>query len=381
MEVTAGEEAQIDFGKGATIVESDGRRRRTHVLRIVLSYSRKAYSEAVYRQTTDSLIQCLENAFWHFGGIPRTLVPDNLKAAVLHPDWYDPELNPKLRSFCEHYHTVLLPTRVATPRHKGKVERGVDYVQDNGLKGRTFGSLREQNEHLLQWESTIADTRIHGTTRCQVKKRFLEEERPVLQRLPLERFPCFQEGRRIVSRDGHLSVGKAYYSVPPEYLGRELWVRWDSRLVRIYSERMELICAHATQPQGKFSTLAEHIASEKISPVERGTEWLLEKVRYIGPHTRRWSLGLVSARGVEAVRVLHGLISLSRKHPSSAIEKACETALSYEEFRLKTIRVLIQKRAPKQEEFEFLEEHPMIRNLSEYGDVIRVNFRKEVERP
>ena len=76
MECAPGEEAQVDFGTGAPIVLPDGKRRRTHVFRIVLSHSRKAYSEAVYRQTTDSFLLCLENAFAHFGGVPRTLVPD-----------------------------------------------------------------------------------------------------------------------------------------------------------------------------------------------------------------------------------------------------------------------------------------------------------------
>lgn len=150
IEVGPGEEAQIDFGKGAPVIDGQGRRRRTHVLRVVLSHSRKAYSEVVYRQTTDNLIAVLENAFWHFGGVPKTLVPDNLKAAVIKADWYDPDLNPKLQSFCEHYGTILLPTKPRTPRHKGKVERGVGYVQDNCLKGRTFTSLAEQNDYLLR---------------------------------------------------------------------------------------------------------------------------------------------------------------------------------------------------------------------------------------
>ena len=342
IEVAPGQEAQIDFGSGAPIVSADGKRRRTHVLRVVLSHSRKAYSEVVYRQTTDSFIAAIENAFHHFGGVPKTLVPDNLKAAVLQADWYDPELNPKLRCFCEHYGTVLLPTKPRTPRHKGKVERGVDYVQENALKGRTFGSLAEQNECLLQWETTVADTRIHGTTRKQVLKVFQEYERSALGTLPLERFPCYQEGQRVVSRDGHVAVDKSYYSVPPEYLGRTLWVRWDSRLVRVLSDRLEVICTHVRQPHGKFSTLPEHIASEKISPVERGTEWLLQKVSYVGPHTRRWSLELVATRGIEAVRVLHGLLNLTKKHSSAAIEQACETACSYQEFRLATIRKLTQ---------------------------------------
>jgi hypothetical protein len=168
--VAPGEEAQVDFGTGIPIIDSEGRRRKTHVIRVVLSYSRKAYSEVVYRQTTDNFIACLENAFRHFGGVPKTLVPDNLKAAVLEADWYDPELNPKLQSFCEHYGTVLLPTKPRTPRHKGKVERGVDYVQENALKGRRFETLEKQNEHLQRWEATVADTRIHGTTKRQVIK-------------------------------------------------------------------------------------------------------------------------------------------------------------------------------------------------------------------
>ena len=381
MEVSPGQEAQIDFGRGAPIVNEDGSQRRTHVLRVVLSHSRKAYSESVYRQTTDNLIRCLENAFWHFGGVPKTLVPDNLKAAVIKADWYDPDLNPKLRSFCEHYGTVLLPTRPRTPRHKGKVERGVDYVQENALKGRKFGSLREQNDYLLHWETTVADTRIHGTTRKQVLKVFQEHERHALGTIPLDRFPCFQEAQRRVSRDGHVAVDKSYYSVPPEYLGRTLWVRWDSRLVRVFNNRMEVICTHATQRQGKFSTLREHIASEKISPVERGADWLLQKVGYVGPHTRNWSRGLVATRGVAAIRVLHGLLNLVDKHPSATLEQACETAHANQSYRLETIRQLIKHSGSQQQEFEFLAEHPIIRNLSEYGDIVRVDFRKEALKP
>jgi transposase len=198
MECGPGEEAQVDFGQGAWIEEVSGRRRRPHVFRIVLSYSRKGYSEVVPRQTTEAFIRCLENAFWHFGGVPQRLVLDNLRAAVTKADWFDPELNPKVRSFAQHYGIALMPTKPRTPRHKGKVEKGVDYVQDNALKGRRFASLDEQNHFLLHWEETVADTRIHGTTRRQVGKLFTEVERGALQPLPLERFACFAEGKRIV---------------------------------------------------------------------------------------------------------------------------------------------------------------------------------------
>jgi transposase len=119
MECMPGEQAQVDFGSAAPILRPDGKRKRPHVFRIVLSFSRKAYSEVVYRQTTDNFIRCLENAFWHFGGVARTLIIDNLKAAVKNADWYDPDIHPKIQSFCEHYGTVILPTKPYTPRHKG----------------------------------------------------------------------------------------------------------------------------------------------------------------------------------------------------------------------------------------------------------------------
>src|SRR5207244_6954122 len=140
---------------------------------------------------TDAFLGCIENAFRYFGGVTRTVVIDNLKAAVTKADWFDPELNPKVIAFCQHYGTVILPTRPYTPRHKGKVERGVDYVQENALKGRTFSSLEDQNAFLRDWEQAVADTRVHGTTRQQVGKRFAEVERPALLPLPPQRFPFF----------------------------------------------------------------------------------------------------------------------------------------------------------------------------------------------
>jgi len=121
LEVLPGEQAQVDFGTGAPILRPEGKRRRPHVFRVVLSFSRKAYSEVVYHQTTENFLRCLENAFWYFGGVPQTIVIDNLKAAVSRADWYDPDVHPKIQSFCEHYGTVILPTKPRMPRHKGYI--------------------------------------------------------------------------------------------------------------------------------------------------------------------------------------------------------------------------------------------------------------------
>ena len=377
METEPGEEAQVDFGTGAAVRAADGKVRRPWVFRIVLSYSRKAYSEAVWRQTLEAFITCLENAFRHFGGAPKRLVIDNLKAAVARGDWYDPEVHPKLQSFARHYGTVFLPTKPYTPRHKGKIESGVKYVKRNALKGRVFPGLAEENEFLFNWETQVADQRIHGTTKQQVEKLFEQVERRALLPLPAERFPFFHEARHTVHRDGHLEVDKAYYSAPPEYVGHRLWVRWDSRLVRIFNDRWEQVAVHAKAEPGRFRTANEHIPKEKFSAVERGTDAMLRQIAAIGPHTRQWAEATTQARGVEAVRVLVGLKNLAGKHPSEALEEACRVALSHGAYRLRTVRKLLQRKGQAQEQFEFLEEHPIIRPLSDYSLASLLQFRRE----
>jgi transposase len=377
IEVAPGAEAQVDFGKGAPVYPPSGGRRRTHVFRIVLSHSRKSYSESIFHQTTDEFLGCLENAFWAFGGVPRTIVIDNLKAAVAQADWYEPELQPKIRSFCQHYGTVVLPTRPYMPRHKGKVERGIAFVQDNGLKGHNFTSLVEQNEHLRHWEAVVADTRIHGTTRRQVGKLFAEVERPALLPLPAGRFPNFLEAQRAVHRDGHVELDKVHYSVPPEYLGRRVWVRWDSHTVRVFNQRLEQIALHARCQPGRTSTQNRHIPAEKISGSERGAAWLLQQASLIGPQADHWAQQMLAARGIEGVRVLQGLLSLARRHPGEAIERACQVAASHGAWRLKAIRQLIRHGGGEQEQFEFIQTHPIIRDLAEYGRLAQAAIRQE----
>lgn len=375
MECPPGEEVQVDFGTGAwTFV--DGKKRRPYIFRIVLSYSRKAYSEAVWRQTTETFIRCLENAFRAFGGVSKTLILDNLKAAVSRADWFDPELNPKITDFARHYGVVILPTKPYTPRHKGKVENSVKYIQNNALKGRTFGSLEEQNAFLAHWESQIADTRVHGTTRQQVRKLF-EIEKTSLQKLSLESFPFFNEGRRSVHRDGHVEVDKAYYSVPPEYLGHELWARWDLRMVRIYNMDLKQVAVHCRVLPGRFHTLREHLDDKKISAVERGAEFLLARAFRIGPAVGRWASAMLEARGVEGIRVLQGLRQIAAHQPIAVLERAAEYALNSGCFRLRSLRELCQRFEKQPVTAGFKQEDPLIRPLSEYQNLIRVSFKPQ----
>jgi transposase len=366
MECQPGEEAQVDFGLGAQIRKVDGKLKRTWVFRIVLSYSRKAYSEVVLRQTTEDFIRCLENAFRHFGGVPTTLVIDNLRAAVTRADWYEPELNPKVREFCHHYGTVVLPTRPRSPEHKGKVESSVKYVKNNALKGRIFDSVADENQFLLRWEDHIADRRIHGTTRQQVAKLF-ELERPALHALPGMLFPCFQEGRRRVHRDSFVEVEKAYYEVPEEYIGRDVWVRWDGRMVRVFNDKLEQIEVHARSEKGKFTYSENTTSRGRLCGVEHTAAWLIKRAIKIGPQCGAWANAVILNRGAEGIRSLFGLLNLPRQYAASALEKACARALSHGTYSLRDLRRLLDQPAQEDSAPLFMDSHPLIRDMSEYG--------------
>jgi Mu transposase, C-terminal domain len=252
----------------------------------------------------------------------------------------------------------------------------VKYVKNNALKGRIFSSLGEQKEFLWRWERDVADTRIHGTTRKQVRKVFDEIEKPALQPLPLEPFPFYHEGKRKVHRDGHVEVDRSYYSVPPEYLGHEVWVRWDSRLVRVFNTQFAQIAVHPKVGPGRFNTSRSHLADRKISAVERGAEYMLRKTLLIGNEAGQWAKAMLDNRGIEGVRVLQGFIHLAKKYPARAINLASKTALQAGMFKLRPLRELI-KRNSEQEQLEFTDSHPIIRPLSEYQELITVSFKPE----
>jgi len=367
MESQPGEEMQVDFGLGAPIEDGlGGKSRRSWVLRAVLSCSRKGYSEAVLRQDTETFLRVLENAIRSFGGVPLMLNIDNLKAAVLKADWFDPEMNPKLADFCRHYGMHVVPCRPWTPQHKGKVERGVGYVRNNALKGRRFKMLAEENLHLQRWESGVADKRIHGTTCKQVAACF-ELERPHLQPLPPSLFPCYQEARRNVHRDSYVEVQKSYYEAPPEYIGRQVWVRWDSRCVRIYNERMEQVQIHTRIEPGKFSRCLG--AGGFSAPVRISCKHWVSRAAVLGEQCGQWAQSAVDARGSEALRSIIALCGLINKHSAIALDAACGKALKSGTHRLKDIKRLIGEQAT-QSDFGFAESHPLIRDLKIYSEFI-----------
>jgi transposase len=164
LEVDPGAEAQVDFGFGGLYRDPEhDRLRRAWAFVMTLSCSRHQYAELAFDQSLATWLRLHRAAFEFFGGVPRRVVLDNLRAAIVHAALYDPEVQRSYREFAEHYGFLIAPCRPRTPEHKGKVEQGgVHYVKRNALAGRAFRDLHDGNRHLLRWCVETAGRRVHG---------------------------------------------------------------------------------------------------------------------------------------------------------------------------------------------------------------------------
>ena len=358
-----GAEAQVDFFRGApTLDAATGEWRRPWVFRMTLCHSRHGYEEAVDDQKLETFLRLHERAFRDFGGVPRVIRHDNLKAAVVRACLYDPDNHTIYQAFATHWGFTSLPTQPRHPQENGKQERSGGYVKDNALKGRRFDSLAAHNAFLQQWNRTVARLRIHGTTRRQVWTHFVEVERPALQPLPAGAFPLFQTGERTVHADGHVEVAGAFYPVPLALLGTRVRVQWDAQLVRVYAGDT-LATVHHVVRAGTYARMpGEAVASTRQQAfVDR----LLGQCERVGPVLRQWADGALASRGVRAIRLIQGVLQLTRRHPRERVLAAVRTALAQQHFRYQTIRTLTEA-APLPAPPPLTATDPAIRSMDQY---------------
>ena len=368
-----GEEAQVDFFQGVpTLDRSAGQWRRPWVFRMTLAHSRHGYEEAVWDQKLDAFLGLHENAFRDLGGVPRVVRHDNLKAAVVRACLYDPDVNDVYAAFARHWGFTPLPTRPRNPRENGKQERSGGYVKDNALKGRRFDSLEEMNAHLRHWNRTIARLRIHGTTRRQVWTHYLDTDKPALSPLPAESFAFFESGTRTVHPDGHVEVRGGYYPVPAHLpgknvhlLGKDLRVRWDKKLIRIYFGEVQ-VAVHTRVVQGTYAPSPGGPPPETSSQTAL-IERLLGRCGQIGAELRGWAEQAHAERGVRAIRLIQGALVLTRTHPKERVLRAARLAAEHRLFRLNPLRRLAEQGVEVGAERRLIQEHPAIRPMTQYS--------------
>jgi transposase len=264
-ETRPGQQAQLDWGECGQI-EEDGQRKTLYVFVLVLGYSRMLYAHFTTSTKVPVLLRCLQQGLGALG-IPREILVDNMKQAVDQHDVHTGTVhwNATFLAFAQHYGFLPVACPPYWPRVKGKVERGVGYIQASFLEGRTFTDLADLNHQLQLWLDTVANVRVHGTTGARPIDRFVEEH---VHLSPLAGLPVYDVRpleHRQVSADSHIHYQGVPYSVDPQAVGKTVTVRLDEeRIGAPFSVYLDGRCVaqHTKRPSGhERVTLPEHQAA------------------------------------------------------------------------------------------------------------------------
>jgi transposase len=231
IELEPGEQAQVDWGSfgqmrcGATL-------RPLSAFAMVLSWSRALFLDFSLDQRMETFLLMHRRALEFFGGVPRKILYDNLKSAVLHHVGSTVQFNPRLLLLAGHYLFEPAAAPVRYPEAKGRVEGAIKYIRHSFFYGRSFRSLDELRAQAAQWRDHVANERVHATTHERPQERLLLE-RPRLRALPPRPFDTDATAPAIVSKEARVRFDANSYSVPPAHVGKSVIIRASDSLVRV----------------------------------------------------------------------------------------------------------------------------------------------------
>lgn len=343
LETAPGEEAQVDFkAAGRKIDARTGALRPAWCFVMTLSFSRHQYATLVFDQKVATWLRCHREAFAAFGGVPRRVVIDNLKAAITKACGHDPVVQRSYREFAEHYGFLIAPCRPRTPEHKGKVESGVRYVDRNFLAGRPAETLEAANTALGRWVVEVAGLRCHGTTRKRPLDQFTRIEQAALLPLPAAPYDLGVWRQAKLHPDCHVVVDGAYYSAPYRLVGRTLWVRDNGTTVQIFHEH-ERLATHPWGPPGTRRTIADHYPPQKAAYLLATPQCCRHRAARIGVATTALIEALFGERPLDRLRAVQAVLRLGDKFGAARLERACQRALCYGETSPRVLRRILDQ--------------------------------------
>lgn len=343
-----GEVAQVDFGKMGLVFDPEtGRSRVLHALIVTLVLSRHQYVYLTHRQDFTALITGMEEAWEFFTGVTRRVILDNMKVAVLKADRYEPVFNRTFQDYSQHRSFIIDSTVVRHPEGKGTVENQVRYVRENFFKGEEFKNRDHAQQEAVKWCRNIAGLRIHGTTRKRPFLVFELEEQKALLPLSDERFDVPAFASCTVHRDHHIMFKKGGYSLPTKYIGKEVDVRGDSALVRIYYQS-QLIRTHPKVAAGKRSTDFDDYPKEKSAYAMRDVEYYKRKAAENGEKQGEFMASMLSGDVPWAfIRQAQKLLRLNDKYGAARVEIACQRALAFGLMNVSRVEGIIKQALEK----------------------------------
>jgi len=330
----AGEKLFVDYA-GQTIPVYDlhsNQMREAQIFVAVLGASNYTYAEATWTQSLPDWIGSHSRAFAFFGGVPKLVVPDNLKSAVSKASFYDPEINPTYLDLVNHYGTVVIPARVRRPKDKAKVETGVQIVERwilARLRNRQFFSLRQLNQAIAELLADLNNKPFQKLPGSR-KSAFESMDRPALNPLPSQPYQFAEWKKATVNVDYHIEVHRHYYSVPHALIKKKIDVRITNNTIECFYKSKRVASHIRSHHKGRHSTVKEHMPKSH----QKWAEWTPQRfVRWaakIGPHTQSLIENVLNSRAhpQQGFRSCLGILRLAKGYGNDRLEAACRRAVA-----------------------------------------------------
>lgn len=354
-----GDEMFVDWA-GTTMKVIDrntGEAKPAYLFVSTIGTSAYPYVEAFPSQNLENWILAHIHAFEYYHGVPRQLVPDNLKTGVKKACNYDPEINKTYLELSEHYGCAVVPARSRKPRDKSLVEGTVGDASTwiiAALRHEKFFDFPSLNcavhEKLLEFSEKSFQKK-DGSR----KSVFLEVDLPALQPLPSKAYEIAEWKIATVSFNYHIEVDKMYYSVPYTYIQKKVDVKITIFLIEVYCNHVR-ICSHTRLHgrAGQYSTYTEHMPPNHRDYAAWDRNRFLSWAAKIGKNTKELVQQILSSKKIEqqAYKSCFGLLKLADKYTVYRLENACEKALSLKSPSYTTVSNILKNgmdKVPSQE--------------------------------
>ncbi len=295
-----------------------------------LGASNYTYAEATVSQELAYWIGSHERALAFFGGVPKCIVPDNLKSGVTTPCRYEPGVNRSYQEFAEHYGLVVIPARPGKPRDKAKVEKAVQEVERQvlaPLRDETFTSFTQLNTAIATGIEKLNQKVMKGYEMSR-QELFAQVDKPALSSLPTQPFIFARWKQAKVGLDYHIEVEHHYYSVPYWFVNHEVRIKISEQLIEVFENGKRIACHERKRSSNHHTTLPEHLPPEHWAHKQQSRTTFVAWAEQIGTETVTQTEAIFADKAHEeqAFRSLRGLQRLAQKYGSASLEAACRRA-------------------------------------------------------
>ena len=336
---TPGGEMEVDFGYlGLSYDPISRRERKTWLFSARLRHSRLAWREAVFQQNAPTFLLAHAHAFEYFAGVPASVVPDNLKAAVLKASHEDPLVNRSYRQLAEHYGFLISVCPPHRPRAKGGVENDVKYVKHNfwplfveqqSQIGQSVPRYDQLVQALALWSTTTAEQRLIRGVGRSPRELFELEERGALLPLPPQRWTPTSWALAKVASDFRLQFQKGFYTVPYQYIGQQVMVCGEPQRVRVFSDLKEIACHQRVERPWQTRYNALHAPPHIEHYLAETRAGLLQWAQRLGEPVGQLAAQILQQKAVDGLRPTRALIRLASTYSTARLARACERALRF----------------------------------------------------